>query len=116
VRLHLPGDKASRDWKSCQEGLHLLAQGAFAGIRNPATHSGDEWTEQEVLEHLAVLSVVARWSDRRNPSPLRMTDPCAVRPQLTHAHTASTALKPCDDLRRHTPLRTNRQIEENSCG
>jgi Protein of unknown function (Hypoth_ymh) len=67
VRLHLPGDKASRDWKSRQEGLHLLAEGAFAGIRNPATHSGDEWTEQEVLEHLAVLSVVARWSDETEP-------------------------------------------------
>jgi hypothetical protein len=51
VRLHLPGDNASRDWKSRQEG----------------THSGDEWTEQEVLEHLAVLSVVARWSDETEP-------------------------------------------------
>ena len=67
MRLHLPGDKASRDWKSRQEGLHLLAQGAFAGIRNPATHSGDEWTEQEVLEHIAVLFVVARWSDETEP-------------------------------------------------
>jgi len=63
VRLHLPGDKAGRTWKSRQEGLHLLAQGAFAGIRNVATHTGDEWTEQVALEHLAILSVVARWAD-----------------------------------------------------
>ncbi len=63
TRLHLPGDETSRDWKSRQEGLHLLAQGAFAGIRNPATHSGDEWTEHVALEHLAVLSVIARWAD-----------------------------------------------------
>jgi hypothetical protein len=63
VRLHFPGDKASKTWKSRQEGLHLVAQGAFAGIRNIATHTGDEWTEQEALEHLAVLSVVARWAD-----------------------------------------------------
>jgi hypothetical protein len=63
VRLHFPGDKTSRTWKSRQEGLHLTAQGAFAGIRNIATHTGDEWTEQEALEHLAVLSVVARWAD-----------------------------------------------------
>jgi len=42
VRLHFAGDKSSRTWKSRQEGLHLLAQGAFAGIRNVATHTGDE--------------------------------------------------------------------------
>jgi hypothetical protein len=63
VRLHLPGDKASRTWRSRQEGLQLLAQGAFAGIRNVATHTDDEWTEHVALEHLAVLSVVARWAD-----------------------------------------------------
>ena len=63
VRLHLPGDKSSRTWKSRQEGLHLLAQGAFAGIRNVATHTDREWPEQVALEHLAVLSVVARWSE-----------------------------------------------------
>lgn len=63
VRLHLPGDKASDTWRSRQEGLHLVAQGAFAGIRNPAVHTTDEWTEQVALEHLALLSVVARWSD-----------------------------------------------------
>ena len=63
VRLHMPGDKLSDTWKSRQEGLHLIAQGAFAGIRNVATHTGDEWTEQVALEHLAVLSVVARWTD-----------------------------------------------------
>jgi len=63
VRLHLPGDKASETWKSRQEGLHLLAQGAFAGIRNVAVHTDDEWTEQVALEHLAVLSVVAQWVD-----------------------------------------------------
>jgi hypothetical protein len=72
VRLHLPGDKRSRTWKSRQEGLQYLAQGAFAGIRNIATHTDDEWTEQVGLEHLAVLSVVARWADETElvkPSP-----------------------------------------------
>jgi hypothetical protein len=63
VRLHLPGDPGSDTWRSRQEGLHQLAQGAFAGIRNVAAHTTDEWTEQEGLEHLAVLSVVARWSE-----------------------------------------------------
>lgn len=63
TRLHFSDDKGSKTWKSRQEGLHLLAQGAFAGIRNVATHTEDEWTEQVALEHLAVLSVIARWSD-----------------------------------------------------
>ena len=63
VRLHFSGDKNSDMWKSRQEGLHLTAQGAFAGIRNVAAHTNDDWTEQVALEHLAVLSVVARWAD-----------------------------------------------------
>lgn len=63
VRLHLPGDQADRTWQSRQQGLHLLAQGAFAGIRNVAAHTDVEWTEHEALEHLAILSVVARWAD-----------------------------------------------------
>lgn len=63
TRLHFPGDKTTDTWKSRQEGLHLLAQGAFAGIRNVATHTHDEWTEQTALEYLSVLSVVARWTD-----------------------------------------------------
>lgn len=63
VRLHFPGDKSSKTWKSRQEGLHFIAQGVFAGIRNVAMHTDDEWSEQVALEHLAVLSVVARWTD-----------------------------------------------------
>lgn len=63
VRLHLPGDTTAETWRSRQQGLHLIAQGAFAGIRNVATHTDDEWTEQVAMEHLAVLSVVARWAD-----------------------------------------------------
>jgi uncharacterized protein (TIGR02391 family) len=63
-RLHFQGNHAADDWRSRQQGLHLLAQGAFAGIRNIATHDDNAtWTEHEALEHLAVLSVVARWAD-----------------------------------------------------
>jgi uncharacterized protein (TIGR02391 family) len=75
VRLHFAGNKQSKTWKSRQEGLHLLAQGAFAGIRNIATHTSDEWSEQVALEHLAVLSVVARWTDET-----RRTSPAAECP------------------------------------
>jgi hypothetical protein len=57
----MPSNKSSDS--SRQEGLHHLAQGTFAGIRNIATHEEEEWPEQVGLEHLAVLSVVARWTD-----------------------------------------------------
>jgi hypothetical protein len=63
ARLHFPGDRESDTWKSRQQELHLIAQGAFAGIRNVAAHVQEEWSEQVALEHLAILSVVARWTD-----------------------------------------------------
>jgi hypothetical protein len=63
-RLHFPGDPNSETWRSRQDGLHLTAQGAFAGIRNVAAHVQEEWSEQHALEMLAVLSVVARWTDQ----------------------------------------------------
>jgi len=64
TRLWLPGDRSTDSWKSRQEGLHLLAQGAYAGIRNIVAHTHEpEWSEQEALEYLAVLSTVARWTE-----------------------------------------------------
>jgi hypothetical protein len=62
-RLHFAGNRADENWKSQQRGLHLLAQGAFAGIRNIAAHSKPTWSEHEALEHPTVLSAVARWVD-----------------------------------------------------
>lgn len=62
VRLWLPGERETETWRSRQDGLHLLAMGAFAGIRNVVAHSVMAgWSQQEALEYLAVLSVVARW-------------------------------------------------------
>ena len=62
ARLWLPGPRDTDGWKSRQDGLHLLAMGAFAGIRNVVAHSVTTgWSQQEALEYLAVLSVVARW-------------------------------------------------------
>jgi hypothetical protein len=63
VRLHLPGDVTSDTWRSRQEGLHMVAIGAFAGIRNVAAHTTEEWSEQVALELLALLSTVARWAE-----------------------------------------------------
>jgi hypothetical protein len=45
------------------DGLRQLAPGVHMTIRNPATHSTDELGEQEALERLAVLSLLARWVD-----------------------------------------------------
>jgi hypothetical protein len=85
-RLHFPGEPNSH-WRSRQEGLHLTAQGAFAGIRNVAAHSYEEWTEQQALEMLAVLSLVARWTDetelRTAPPPPRQQAAAQQRPVVS---------------------------------
>lgn len=63
-RLHFPGrDQDDDTWMSRQRGLHLLAQGAFAGIRNLVSHEVVDLTESEALEQMAVLSMIARWVD-----------------------------------------------------
>lgn len=52
-------------YKSLQRGVMALAEGVFAGIRNPLSHEVDqELSEQEALEYLAALSVLARWVDQ----------------------------------------------------
>lgn len=51
------------DARALSQALKPGVSSAFAGLRNTAVHDPDPWTEQEALEHLAVLSVVARWAD-----------------------------------------------------
>lgn len=64
VRLRRMADDGSDTYKSVQRGAMTFAEGAFAGIRNPLAHeAGDELSEQEALEYLAALSVLARWVD-----------------------------------------------------
>ncbi|WP_170226662.1 TIGR02391 family protein [Rudaeicoccus suwonensis] len=63
ARLHFPGDSTDEGWQARQQGLHLIAQGAFAGIRNIAAHEDVDVSEHEALEQLAVLSLIARWTD-----------------------------------------------------
>lgn len=63
-RLWLPGERDTETWRSRQGGLHYLAMGAYAGIRNVVAHSVETgWSEQEALEYLSVLSTVARWAE-----------------------------------------------------
>jgi hypothetical protein len=62
--LQIPGDPNDQTVQSRNRALRPFAEGCFAGIRNPAAHEhGPDWAEQKALEHLAALSVLARWID-----------------------------------------------------
>lgn len=64
ARLRRMPDDGSKTYKSVQRGAMALAEGIFAGIRNPLSHEADqELDEQVALEYLAALSVLARWVD-----------------------------------------------------
>ncbi|OLT97533.1 TIGR02391 family protein [Mycobacterium syngnathidarum] len=64
-RLRRVKDDGSDTYKSVQRGAMSLAEGIFAGIRNPLSHEVDqELSEQEALEYLAALSVLGRWVDQ----------------------------------------------------
>ncbi len=60
-RLRCPGDHGSITVRSMQQGALLMSQGCFQAIRNPAHHLSGDWNPVTAAEHLAVLSVVARW-------------------------------------------------------
>lgn len=64
-RLRRVKDDGSDTYKSVQRGAMSLAEGIFAGIRNPLSHEADqELSEQKALEYLAALSVLGRWVDQ----------------------------------------------------
>ncbi|MBU8840637.1 TIGR02391 family protein [Mycolicibacterium goodii] len=64
-RLRRTKDDGSDTYKSVQRGAMTFAEGVFAGIRNPLSHEAEqELSEQEALEYLAALSVLARWVDQ----------------------------------------------------
>lgn len=62
-RLRCPGDPSDQTVKSRQRGALQYAIGCYFAIRNPAAHETGEWDQQIALEHLAALSVLARWID-----------------------------------------------------
>ena len=69
-RLRFPDiDKAEQPkrWTSAHEGAMFLGMGCAQGIRNPQAHPSENITEQEALEQLAALSVLARWVDECEP-------------------------------------------------
>lgn len=64
ARLRRMTPDASDTYKSVQRGAMAFAEGVFAGIRNPLSHEADhEMSQQQALEYLAALSVLARWVD-----------------------------------------------------
>lgn len=63
-RLRRRKPDASDTYKSVQRGAMALAEGIYAGIRNPFNHEDpSDIDEQVALEYLAALSVLARWVD-----------------------------------------------------
>ena len=53
----------TQDWTSAHRGAAFFGQGCSQGIRNLVSHNTDDVDEQVALEHLAALSVLARWVD-----------------------------------------------------
>ena len=67
--LRIDRNERPDDWTSAHEGAMHLGMGCAQGIRNPQAHPSDDITEQEALEQLAALSVLARWVDACEPVP-----------------------------------------------
>jgi hypothetical protein len=63
-RLRWPGDSDDQDVKTMQAGLLSFAPGVNMVIRNPATHVAGDFTEQDGIEQLATLSVLAKFVDQ----------------------------------------------------
>lgn len=63
-RLRRAKNDGSDTFKSMQRGAMALAEGIYAGIRNPFNHEDPKDIDEQVaLEYLAALSVLARWVD-----------------------------------------------------
>lgn len=62
-RLRWPGDDDDRTVKSMRDGLRMYAPGLQMTVRNMAIHTSGDMSQQEGLERLAALSLLARWLD-----------------------------------------------------
>jgi uncharacterized protein (TIGR02391 family) len=63
-RLRWPGSADDNSVKTMQCGLRSFSAGVQQTIRNPAIHVPAELTEQEAIERLAALSLLATWVDQ----------------------------------------------------
>ena len=66
--------KRNQSWVSAHEGAMHFGRGCAQGIRNLNAHGTGELPEQEALEYLAALSVLARWVDACEPVPAGTND------------------------------------------
>lgn len=62
-RLRLAHDDGGQTARSSRQGVMQYGAGCFLAIRNPLSHDEGELSEQEGLEYLAALSLLARWLD-----------------------------------------------------
>lgn len=63
-RLRWPGPDTGQTAKSMRFGLRSLAVGLMQTVRNPATHSTQEFAQDVALEQLAALSMLARMIEK----------------------------------------------------
>lgn len=63
-RLRWPGDPKDQDVKAMNDGLRRFAPGVQMTIRNGAVHGSEEMSQQDGLERLAALSLLARWVEQ----------------------------------------------------
>lgn len=56
-------DKETKHWTSAHEGARHYGMGCARRIRNLLVHGAIDVSEQEALEYLAALSLLARWID-----------------------------------------------------
>jgi hypothetical protein len=62
-RLRVLPNDGSKTYSSIQRGMSCFAEGCYAAIRNPVSHTAGELSEDVALEQLAAFSVLARWVD-----------------------------------------------------
>lgn len=60
-RLRWPGDAKDCDVINLNDGLRFFAPGVQLLIRNTATHGTDDLGEQDAIDRLATLSLLARY-------------------------------------------------------
>jgi len=66
-RLRLPDDVGAKTDMSIRRGIMAFAEGCYSAIRNPISHEPqNELSEDEAMEQLAALSLLARWVDAAN--------------------------------------------------
>lgn len=65
-RLRWPGDPTDKAVIGMLSGLRQFAPGVHMTVRNSSTHSTETMSEQDALERLGTLSLLARWVDECN--------------------------------------------------